>query len=346
MLSKSINILLFFVLSIAILYFAKPLLAPLTVSAILAMLFLPVARWLERRGMQRIMSSLCCVICFMTVIAGISAVLRWQLNGLMDDLNMIEKHVNEQLNAIQQYINDSFGITPEKQKQLVKDQAKSSTGVIPFLIEVAISATLDFILMIVYFFILLYMRSHIATFILKLVPTDKKQKAGSIINECCHVAQHYLVGLSLMVASLWVMYGIGFSIIGVKHALFFAILCGLLEIIPFVGNFTGNTLTALMVISQGGSTGMVVAVICTYLSVQLIQSYILEPLVVGREVNINPLFTILALIAGELVWGITGMMVALPCLAIIKIIFDRIPALSPYGYLMGNVKNNKVKRKG
>jgi len=342
---KTVNILLFLVLSVAILYFAKPLLAPLTVSAILAMLFLPIARWLERRGMQRILSALCCVICFVAVITGILAILSWQLNGLMDDLSLIEKHINEQINSVQEYINNSFGITPEKQKQLVKEQAKSSPGIIPMAIDLAISATLDFILIIVYFFMLLYMRSHIAAFILKLVPTDNKPKACSIMAECCHVAQRYLVGLSLMIVSLWIMYGIGFSIIGVKHALFFAILCGLLEIIPFVGNFTGNMLTVLMVISQGGSMGMIIAVICTYLSVQLIQSYLLEPWIVGREVNINPLFTILALIAGELVWGITGMMVALPCLAIIKIIFDRIPVLAPYGYLLGNISSRKKKRK-
>jgi len=340
---KIVNILFFIVLSVAVLYFAKPLLAPLTISGLLAMLFLPVARWFERRGMPSILSSLCCVVCFVAIVTGISVILQWQFTGLMEDLTTIENRISEQLNSVQRYINHSFGITPQKQEQLVKEQAKSSTGIISLIIQMVINATLEFVLMLVYFFLLLYMRSHIATFILKLVPADKKQKTSSIMAECCHVAQRYLIGLSMMIASLWVMYGIGFSIIGVKHALFFAVLCGLLEIIPFVGNFTGNTLTVLMVISQGGSMGMVIAVICTYLAVQLIQSYILEPWIVGREVNINPLFTILALIAGELVWGIMGMIVALPCLAIIKIIFDRVPMLSPYGYLVGNVKSKKKK---
>ena len=93
------------------------------------------------------------------------------------------------------------------------------------------------------------------------------------------------------------MYSIGFSIVGVKYAVLFAVLCGLLEIVPFVGNLTGNIITILAVLVQGGSGGMIIGVLITYASVQFIQTYLLEPLVVGSGVNINPLFTIAAFMA-------------------------------------------------
>jgi predicted PurR-regulated permease PerM len=96
-----------------------------------------------------------------------------------------------------------------------------------------------------------------------------------------------------------------------------------------------------MVVVQGGGTGMIFGVLITYATVQFFQTYILEPLVVGAEVNINPLFTIIVLVAGELVWGIPGMVLAIPLLGIVKIICDHIEPLKPYGFLIGQEKKKK-----
>jgi predicted PurR-regulated permease PerM len=97
-----------------------------------------------------------------------------------------------------------------------------------------------------------------------------------------------------------------------------------------------------MVVVQGGSSGMIIGVLITYAIVQFFQTYILEPLVVGAEVNINPLFTIFVLVAGELVWGIPGMVLAIPLLGIVKIICDHITVLKPYGFLIGQEKKKKA----
>jgi predicted PurR-regulated permease PerM len=112
----------------------------------------------------------------------------------------------------------------------------------------------------------------------------------------------------------------------------------MLEIVPFVGNLIGNALTVIMVLSQGGGTNMVIGVLVTYGLVQFFQSYVLEPLVVGAEVNINPLFTIVGLVAGEMIWGIPGMILAIPLMGVVKIICDHIEPLQLYGQLIGTDK--------
>jgi predicted PurR-regulated permease PerM len=155
------------------------------------------------------------------------------------------------------------------------------------------------------------------------------------------VAHQYLSGLSMMILMLWVLYGIGFSIVGIRNPLFFAVLCGMLEIVPFVGNLTGTTLTVVMALSQGGGGGMALGVLAVYLCVQFVQSYILEPLIVGAEVNINPLFTIIVLVVGELVWGIPGLILAIPLLGIAKIICDNVEGLKPIGFLIGESNGGK-----
>ncbi len=146
-----------------------------------------------------------------------------------------------------------------------------------------------------------------------------------------------------MIACLWVMYGIGFSIVGVENALFFAVLCGILEIVPFVGNLVGSSLALLMVIVQGGGSGMILGVIIVYSIIQFLQTYILEPLVVGAEVNVNPLFTIMALVVGEMVWGLPGMIMAIPLLGIVKIMCENVETLKPFAFLIGDKKKRGEK---
>jgi predicted PurR-regulated permease PerM len=182
-------------------------------------------------------------------------------------------------------------------------------------------------------------------FILKVVPIERKERTEKVIHDSTQVAYRYLSGLAMMIVMLWILYGIGFSIVGVKNALFFAVLCGLLEIVPFVGNLTGTTITVLMAITQqGGGGNMVIGVIVTYAIVQFVQSYIIEPLVVGAEVNINPLFTIVALVVGEMLWGIAGLVLAIPLLGMFKIVCDNIAPLKPYGFLIGGERKKKESR--
>jgi predicted PurR-regulated permease PerM len=199
----------------------------------------------------------------------------------------------------------------------------------------------DALITLVYLFLFLRFRRHFKRFVIKLVPEPDRRTALDIMHESSSVTQKYLTGMGAMIVSLWVMYGIGFSIVGVKGALFFAVLCGTLELVPFIGNLIGTALTILVSLTQSDGSGgkMVAGIIATYFVVQTVQSYLLEPLVVGRQVKLHPAFTILVIVLGELLWGIPGMALSVPLLGIAKIICDRVPALQPYGYLIGEEEN-------
>lgn len=341
---RPVYILFFFFLVIAGLYFAKPFLVPVCFGSLLAMLFLPVSRWLEKKGMSKGLSIVTCVLAFAVILIGIVWLITWQVTDLASDLGSIEQKVTRMINDLKRTINRKFGISPSKQEELIKNSGGAAGGATSMLSNLGsgvMGFLVDFILVLVYIFLFMYYRGHIKKFIMKLIPAKEKKNTEEIISGIEKVSQQYLTGLGLMIVGLWIMYSIGFSIVGVQFAVFFAILCGLLEIIPFVGNLTGNLLTVLMVIVQGGGSGMIIGVLVTYAIVQFIQTYILEPLVVGAEVNINPLFTIFVLVIGELVWGIPGMVLAIPLLGIAKIICDHIEPLKPYGFLIGQEKTNK-----
>lgn len=344
-LQRSIYVLLFFFLAFAGLYFAASFLIPVTLAAVFSMLFIRLCNWLEHEGIGRGISSFFCILIFVIAIAIIVALLSWQLNGLAENMDVMKQRVVEMLSGFQQWIYERIGLDVQQQKEMVKQQGAGSsagnvlTGFAGKIMDILINT----VLVLVYMFLFLLYRSHIKKFILKLVPGGEKDKADGIVHRAGKVAQQYLSGLGAMIAVLWIMYGIGFSFVGVESAIFFAVLCGLLEVVPFVGNLTGTSVTILAVVAQGGDGRMIIGVLITYALVQFIQTYILEPLIVGEQVNINPLFTILVIVLGEMIWGVAGMVLAIPLLGIVKIICDRVPELQPYGFLIGTERQRQRK---
>ena len=341
-LQKVVLFLLLGFLIVGALYYAKPFLVPLCFGGLLAMLFLPLNRWFESKKIPKSLSILFCILIFLGLITGIIWLISWQISDLASESTNVENKILKMISQAKDYIGTHFGISKKQQEKIITEQAEQNGAMLSNFGSSLTGFVVDFILMLVYIFLLMFYRSRIKIFILQLISSQQKKNTESIIHDIQKVSQQYITGLGMMIACLWIMYSIGFSIVGVKYAVLFAIICGLLEIIPFIGNLTGTLLAILMVIIQGGGAGMVLGVVITYLIVQFLQTYLLEPLVVGAEVNINPLFTIIILVVGELIWGIPGMVLAIPLLGIIKIICDHIPSLKPYGYLIGSDRKKKT----
>ena len=280
------------------------------------------------------------MIWLLFLIVGIFSLLGWQISELTSDVVLIKQRAIETANRIQQYISNQFGITVEKQWQLLKDQQSSVTGGISFMAGSLASILSGLILIMVYVFGLLYYRGHIKNFFVKLSPSSRQMEMEKVVYMAAKVSQQYLLGLTKMIVCLWIMYGIGFSILGLKNPLFFAFLCGLLEIVPFIGNITGTIITVLIAAVNGANFSVLIGIVGTYGIVQFIQGWLLEPFIVGSQVKINPLFTIIALVIGELVWGIPGIFLAIPLIAMFKIVCDHIESLKPYGFLIGEIESD------
>jgi predicted PurR-regulated permease PerM len=339
---KVAAILLIIVLSGWILKTGKPFLVPLVFAGLLSMLLLPISSWLERKGVNKALATILSILVLVGAFGLVIFFISYQLSDLTKNSGQIEKQITERYQQAQDYISTSLGIPPEKQQQMMKEQQSSAGGKVSGFVTGIIAGIggllTDTLLVLVYIFLLMYFRGYLKRFILRIVPADQEDNARDVIHRSQKVTQKYLTGMALMIVSLWIMYGIGFSIVGVKHAIFFAILCGMLEIVPFIGNLIGNGLAILMSLMQGGDMNVVIGILVTYAVVQFLQSYILEPLVVGKEVNINPLFTIMGLVFSELVWGIPGMVLAIPVMGVAKIICDHVEPLKPYGELIGEDK--------
>ncbi len=341
--SSAIKTLVIIFLTFAGLHYAKDFLMPFAIGGVLAALFLPFCKWMEGKRIPKGIAVLLCLIVLLVIIAGISSLLGWQMSALTNDLPLIKQKGIETVDRIQEYIFNHLGISVEKQLQILKNEQPSFTNIVQVMVDSFSYIFTNLVLTLVYLFCLLYYRGHIKQFILKLTPSYERDEMEQIVSSATKVSQQYLVGLTKMIVCLWIMYGIGFSIIGVKNALFFAIVCGLLEIVPYIGNITGTSLTVFVAAVQGASLPMLGGIIGIYGLVQLIQGWILEPLIVGPHVKINPFTTIIALVIGQLIWGIPGIFLAIPLIAIVKIACDHIEPLKPYGFLIGEIETGKKK---
>jgi len=335
-------------LFIAGIYVAAPFLIPIVLAALLAMLLTGTAEWLEKRGINKGLASFIPVLALVGMVTLLFFILSWQVSRLADDFEEMKKGFIDNVRAIREWVSDTLDIGIAEQEKMLNEQKNGTTGqadnLLLSFINTLTNVVVNTVLIVVYTFLLLFYRSHLKKFALRIVPAGKKQNVDRIIRKSVGVSGRYLTGLFSMIVMLWVMYSIGFGIVGLKGAIFFAILCGVLEIVPFFGNFVGNLIAVFAVLAQGGDGSMVLGILAVYLIVQFLQTYILEPLVVGEQVNINPLFTIMGLAAGELLWGIAGMALAIPVIGIIKTICDNVPELEAYGMLIGpaNVRKNRA----
>jgi predicted PurR-regulated permease PerM len=342
---KIVHIQLFIILSAAILYFAKPVLIPLAIAGMFALVFMPLCRWLERKGCHTVVAALVCGIVFSLLVAGIILFIIWHVQHIAADFSDLKQHFTDYLHGFRKYLHDRFGMDTLKKDSPLPIPVQPNTDGIgkmaAFLMGMIISFVIDLLLVLVYMIMLLCLRHQVKSFILRIAALDAKGKTEIVLTQSAQVVQQYLWGLSIVIVCLWIMYSIGFTLVGVNTPIFFAILCGILEIVPFVGNITGSTLTCLMALSQGGGFKMVTGVLLTYSLIQGIQFYIISPLVMRTQVSIHPLFTIVVLFAGDLIWGIPGMILAIPALGIVKIVCDHIESLQAVGHLLGENRPSK-----
>lgn len=323
------------------LYYAQAFLMPLFIGGILATLFLPFCNWMEKKKTPKGLAVFICLLTLTLLIASVVTLLGWKIYDLVSNFALIKKVSIEMVNNIQVYIYNNLDLSFKEQFQILKKEQPSYASIMQVLVESFAYFLTNLILVLVYFLFLLYYRVHIKIFFLKHTEASQRSDMEHLIDNAAGISQQYLLGITKMIVLLWIMYGIGFGIIGVENALFFAILCGLLEIVPYVGNITGTFLTVLVAAVHGANLSMLGGIVFVYLVIQLIQGWVLEPLILGPQVKINPLFTIFALVIGELLWGIPGMILAIPIIAIFKIICDNIESLKPYGFLIGETESEK-----
>jgi len=187
-----------------------------------------------------------------------------------------------------------------------------------------------------YVFIILFYHPLIIEFIHRLFTRSNQGQVTEIVTQTKTVIQRYLVGLiieAIIVATLDIT---ALLILGIDYAILLGIVAAILNVIPYIGGLVAVALPMMIAIATKSTAWYAFYVLVFYYVIQLIDNNFIVPYIVASKVKINALFSIIVVFAGNALWGIPGMFLSIPLLAIIKLIFDHIESLKPWGFLLGD----------
>ncbi|CCH57075.1 UPF0118 membrane protein [Fibrisoma limi BUZ 3] len=327
------------VLIVIILYFGRPFLVPLFFAVILSMLFLPVSYRLERWGVGRLSATLLSILLLLVLIAGFCGVIYAQAVTFANDWPQIKPKLQDFLQQAQEWVHQRFGLTAQEQISSLKSQVSklsSSSGQTITAVVGALGGLItSFVLVVLYMFFLMWKREKFRDFFLKLAAPENRSDMRDSLDKITQVSAQYLIGRLISMLFLAVFYAIGLSILGLQNAVLVSIIAVIPTLIPYIGAFVGATFPLGMAFLNG-SPDLLLPTIVILVAAQIIDNNIIEPLVMGNKLDLSPIFTIIAVVAGELIWGIPGMILFEPLFAIIRIVCEHIPALHPYSFLLSN----------
>lgn len=320
------------------LYEAKSFLIPLSLGIFLSLVMLPVAGWFERKGISKGFAVLLADLIILAFCAFIVFIVSLQVYQIAGDWPKYEQQLMPKYEQALNFVSEKSGASVEEIQTKIKESVQNageSNGNEPGIASRMTSFFGNFLLVFVYIFFLMYYRGKIKNSILKFIPEEKRGKAAEIINQASKVSQQYLFGRFILILILAVLYTAGLSILGVKQAVLISIIAALLSLVPYIGNIIGYGIALLMGVLSGNGIGIIVGISVVFAITQFIESYILEPFVVGEKVDLNPTLTIIGVVLVGMIWGLAGMFIAIPAMGIIKVISDNVPVLHPLGYTLG-----------
>ena len=327
-------------LIVFVLYVGQGILIPFFFAILLATLLLPINNFLERKGINRIIAILLSLLFSLIIIAGIIWFMVNQIVNFFDDMPAIHSRLDTLSDAIQKWVRETFDVTIRKQDQLVIELKKntSAAGILGTTFVSVTQAISYFVLLPIYTFLVLYYRDLIKKFLVETFKDGKEEEVRHILQESRAISQSYIAGLLIELTIVFALNAIGFWILGIKYALFLAIVSALLNLIPYIGMLTANVLCMLITLisSEVMRVSDIIWVGVILLVVQFFDNNFLMPLVVGSKVRINALVTLVGVLVGGALCGIPGMFLSIPGLAVLKVIFDRVDGLRPYGVLLGD----------
>ena len=318
----------------------KDVLLPLLFATLLATLLLPITNYFVRKGMPRILSIGIPVLLTLIITAGLIYVLSIQIINFLDDAPELNKKLTEVGTSAQKWVNQHIHITVRKQNEYIKETVEGIKDNSPKLVGVtfgSITGIVAYIILLpIYTFLMLYYRTHIKTFLIGVFKNGSEDKVKEVLVESSTIAQQYVTGLMIETGIVFTLNTIGFLILGIKYAIFLALLAALLNLIPYVGMLVANLFCMLITLVSADDPKSALWVGAVLAGVQIIDNHFLMPLIVGNKVRINALVTIIGVLVGGMLCGIPGMFLAIPTLAVLKVIFDKVPELNPWGVLLGD----------
>lgn len=332
-------------LGVYILIQTQMLIVPWFFAIFFTLLLIPVCQFYERLLKRRVLSIF---LTFLTTLIPISLLLyffSWQLSNLGDGLPDISEKITEAVDKIFQWTNQNLGISKKEGTSYLEDNLTKVINDPGAILRegFVISSTfvINFFLVLIYVFFLLWYRTALKSFILLQFSAEYQKQGRVLLSKIQKTVYQYIFGLLKVIMILAILNSLGLWIIGIKYAIFWGVLAAFLAIVPYIGSTIGGLLPFLYALATTGNFWQPAAVIIYYQVIQQIEGNFITPYIIGSNLKINPLVAICSLLAGGLIWGIPGLILALPLVAVLRIIMDHTNRLKPLAKIFSDQLGTK-----
>lgn len=328
-----------------LLVIGNDIIMPIIMAFFISIVLLPIFRFLRKYKFPEIAAIILPILLLAIFIGLIVWFFSAQFATLVNEFPEIKKNVSSHLNSISAWISSISDFSTKEQVKFINDKSNDLLGMAGKAASgaaVTLSSVFVFMgLLPIYIYLMLFYKDILLRFIFMWFKPEHHPRVKDAIYETESIIKNYLVGLLIQVTYMTILLGGILLLVGIKHALLIGVIFAILNLIPYVGALIGNIIGVMLTLTSSTELWPVLTVLLVIAGVQFLDNNILMPRIVGSKVKINALFAILGVIIGGSIAGVSGMFLALPIIAVLKIIFDRTDSFKQWGVLLGDERPSK-----
>ena len=323
------------------LYIGQTIILPLLYAAVIAILLNPLVNFLVSKKINRTVAIGTAVVVTIVVTAALFYFISIQFSMFSETYPQLKEKFNETSTKVIQWVSQRFNIKETKINEWIENTKKDSVnnmgGAIGQTVDTVSSVLIILFLLPVYIAMILYYKPLLLEFIRKVFHDDHLGKVQNVLINSKTIIQTYLSGLLLEAAIVATLNSAGLLILGINYAIILGITGAILNIIPYIGGVIAIALPMIIALVTKDSYTPALLVFGLYMLIQFIDNNFIIPYIVASKVKINALISIIVVLVGAALWGVPGMFLSIPLTAIVKVIFDNVEPLKPWGFLLGNI---------
>ncbi len=301
---------------------------PFFIGFAIAWIFNPLVLKLEKKGIKR---GFAVPIVYLLFLGFLFSFFYFLIPTVYNQLNDLIASIPSIFNQIEEFIknilNNIQGINvAEVQKNIfatLESVMSSITTNLPEFILNSVGAIFSGIgtvlISLVIGIYMLFDFNNINEYLMKFIPKKNKDDVSSLINDMGQEVRKCVNGTLLVAFMVFVGDSIGFLAVGLKAPILFGLLCGITDLIPYIGPYIGGIAAVIVGFSQSTFIGIITTIIV--IVVQLLENYVLQPIVMSKTMKLHPVTIMLGLLIFGYFFGIVGMILATPTIALFKVVY-------------------------
>jgi len=312
----------------------KQFLYPLAIGIFLTYLLYPITNFFERKGFGKTLSILFSLIIVISIITIIIVILVNRISYFIQDLPYFQNKIMENFYEFEETLQKKFGFSKSIIDSIFNIRSLNLEKQFKQIFNATTETLFAILMQPVFVFLFLFYRRKFAIFFIKITNEKNKPIVINILNEISTLVTRYMLGITTVVFILMIINSISFTLMGLQYPILLGTIMSIFSFIPYFGNLIGGSIPIIISLLIGNEFSITLKILLYVYFMHFFENNVLSPIIVGNNIKISPFFIIIGLIFGAFLWGIPGMLIIIPFLAILKTIFRHVPSLQPYAYIL------------